>query len=91
MSDIQRYKLIKVGDIDPFTCFLENTEQSSDGDWVTVRCKKGLWSVTAPDRDTALIEARHYFWQYFADGEYDDTETAVDRLLRLYEKQLRGE
>lgn len=35
------------------------------------KCKKGLFSVYSPDKETALDEARHYFNQYFEDGEYN--------------------
>ena len=36
----------------------------------SVKCKKGFWGVYAPDKQHALREARHYFLQYYADGEY---------------------
>ncbi len=36
-----------------------------------IKCKKGLWSVSAPIKADALREAYHYFLQYFEDGEYD--------------------
>jgi hypothetical protein len=36
----------------------------------SVQCKKGLWSVDAPSLEKAEHEARHYFIQYFSDGEY---------------------
>jgi len=35
-----------------------------------VNCVKGLFGVTAPDKDEAIREARHYFVQYYQDGEY---------------------
>lgn len=38
----------------------------------SIRCCLGLWAVSAPDKDTAEREARHYWRQYFADGEYQD-------------------
>jgi hypothetical protein len=37
-----------------------------------VECKKGLFQVTAPTLDIAEREARHYFRQYFDDGEYTE-------------------
>lgn len=37
----------------------------------SIRCCLGLWSVSAPDRATAEREARHYWLQYFTDGEYE--------------------
>ena len=36
-----------------------------------IRCRTGLWAVFAPTRAEAEREARHYFWQYAEDGEYD--------------------
>lgn len=36
-----------------------------------IRCKKGLWGVTAPTKEEAMNEASHYYWQYREDGEYD--------------------
>lgn len=35
-----------------------------------VDCKKGLFGVSAPTKEQAMKEARHYFVQYFEDGEY---------------------
>lgn len=36
-----------------------------------ISCNKGLWGVCAPTKEQAEREARHYFAQYFDDGEYD--------------------
>jgi hypothetical protein len=36
------------------------------------RCKKGLWSVTASTKEQCMHEAKHYFIQYYLDGEYDE-------------------
>lgn len=35
-----------------------------------ISCAKGLWGVCAPTADQADREAKHYFVQYFSDGEY---------------------
>lgn len=35
-----------------------------------VNCNKGLFGVSAPTKEQAMKEARHYFIQYFKDGEY---------------------
>jgi len=35
-----------------------------------VECVKGLFGVEAPTKEQAMSEARHYFVQYFEDGEY---------------------
>jgi hypothetical protein len=55
---------------DYFTYCVTST-QELDGR-VEVACKKGLWAVSAPDAETALAEARHYYTQYANDGEYKD-------------------
>ena len=34
-------------------------------------CVHGYWGVMAADYNSALREARHYFIQYFGDGDYD--------------------
>jgi len=36
----------------------------------SIRCRLELWSVFAPDAAIAEREARHYWIQYFEDGEY---------------------
>ena len=38
---------------------------------VEIKCNKGLWSVYASTLKEAEREAKHYFAQYFSDGEYD--------------------
>lgn len=35
-----------------------------------ISCTKGLFAVCAPTKEKAIREAKHYFWQYFEDGEY---------------------
>ncbi len=35
-----------------------------------ITCKLGLWSVQAPTAEQADSEARHYWIQYYDDGEY---------------------
>lgn len=37
----------------------------------SIRCCLGLWGVSAPNEATAEREARHYWQQYYADGEYE--------------------
>ena len=46
------------------------TRKNNNGTY-TVKCKKGLWRVDAPSKRKAEQEARHYFSQYLADGEYN--------------------
>lgn len=38
---------------------------------MTIECKIGLWSVSGADVDRVINEAKHYFIQYYYDGEYD--------------------
>ncbi len=38
---------------------------------VEIRCKQGLWVVCGSDREQVERDARHYWQQYFDDGEYD--------------------
>lgn len=56
--------------------FRRNTRRRRiQGGW-SVYCRKGLWSVRALTEEEALREARHYFAQYHADGEYDTARAA---------------
>lgn len=36
-----------------------------------IKCNLGLWLVSANTYEQAYLEARHYFYQYFVDGEYN--------------------
>jgi len=38
---------------------------------VEIHCKRGFWGVSAANQEEAMREAKHYFIQYFEDGEYD--------------------
>lgn len=40
-----------------------------------IECVKGLFGVDAPTKEQAENEAKHYFWQYFEDGEYSILDT----------------
>jgi len=40
------------------------------GQRVRIRCRLGLWSVEASNLAVAEREAKHYWVQYHADGEY---------------------
>ena len=55
-------------DID--AAFKLNTSKRRTKDGYSVKCKLGLWAVTAPTEQEALREAKHCFAQYFDDGEY---------------------
>ncbi len=37
-----------------------------------IRCRLGLFGVEGPDREAVEREARHYWIQYFQDGEYNN-------------------
>jgi hypothetical protein len=39
---------------------------------VTISCRLGLWSVTAPSYDIARGEAEHYHRQYHDEYQEDD-------------------
>ena len=43
--------------------------KSGDGCY-EIKCKLGLWGVTGPSRKSVEDEARHYWIQYYQDGEY---------------------
>jgi len=44
-----------------------------------IHCKLGLWSASGQDREFVEKEARRYWAQYYADGEYDDMLAARKR------------
>ena len=50
--------------------FRKNTFQRKTKHGFCVKCRKGLWRVDAATKCKAVAEAKHYFAQYFADGEY---------------------
>lgn len=43
-----------------------------EGSRCTISCRLGNWSVEGPYGLALMDEARHYFEQYKADGEYDE-------------------
>ena len=47
------------------------TKHKKDEFGFCVDCALGLWGVSAPTQEEAEREARHYFVQYWGDGEYD--------------------
>lgn len=52
--------------------FLINTRYRHRNGRHLVECKKGLFSIDAGTKKEAYREAKHYFVQYFSDGEYDE-------------------
>ncbi|HHZ68837.1 MAG TPA: hypothetical protein EYN67_12330 [Flavobacteriales bacterium] len=56
----------------------------------SIDCRLGLWGVTAPTIEQAVSEAKHYFLQYLADGEYSSIVggmNVVETLLHNERKQ----
>ena len=51
--------------------FNKNVEIKDKFVYWQARCLKGLWSVTGLTKEQCMKEARHYFIQYYQDGEYD--------------------
>jgi hypothetical protein len=39
-------------------------------DSLEIHCKRGLWSVAGRNHEAIEREARHYWVQYYRDGEY---------------------
>lgn len=54
----------------PSQQFEKCVKRSKDGKAIT--CRLGLWSVYNLDPEANEREARHYWGQYYADGEYDE-------------------
>lgn len=48
-------------------CIVRRTR---DHGLLEIDCKLGLWSVSGADAERVENEARHYWIQYFQDGEY---------------------
>lgn len=80
---------------DPVTCtacdakvpemealFKANTVRKKSKSGYSIRCIKGNWGVTAPTKEEAEREARHYFGQYLADGEYDEVDVVQSWALK---------
>jgi hypothetical protein len=52
----------------------DNTTFVMIGQRYRIDCNKGLWSVEGANREEVVREAKHYFFQYESDGEYDNGE-----------------
>jgi aspartate/tyrosine/aromatic aminotransferase len=46
--------------------------RTTDRDWHSIRCARGLWSVAGQSPAQVEIEARHYWMQYYRDGDYTE-------------------
>lgn len=51
--------------------FKKNTTYKKTRSFHEITCNKSLWAVCSLTKAQAEREARHYFAQYYADGEYD--------------------
>ena len=56
--------------------FAANTITKREDGRVMIDCRLGLWGVSALTLVGAMDEARRYFVQYWADGEYDTEDAA---------------
>ena len=76
-------KITKRGDVmyeQMLHVFEDNSEISRGSDGLyTIKCKKGLWAVSARDPIACTKEALNYFRQYWMDGEYKLTAKEVMR------------
>lgn len=64
--------------------FVECVDESTKDGRATLKCKLGLWSVSAADSNSVYLEAFHYWQQYNDDGEYSSIlggESVNDKLL----------
>lgn len=52
--------------------FDQCTETSVDDGIMEIDCKLGLWAVSGCDHEAVLVEAKHYWVQYYRDGEYNE-------------------
>ena len=52
--------------------FKKCTVSTAKSGRTSVKCRLGLWSVSAADSDRVYLEAFHYWRQYYSDGEYFD-------------------
>ena len=54
--------------------FLKNTRRTIRDGVLTIKCRKGLWSVSGREEALVEAEARRYFWLYWGDGEYTEPQ-----------------
>ena len=54
--------------------FTKNVSIAKMDDQWSAQCKKGLFAVFAPTEKQAVSEAKHYFIQYYEDGEYHNED-----------------
>tara|TARA_R100000544_G_scaffold34455_1_gene21234 strand:- start:55 stop:318 length:264 start_codon:yes stop_codon:yes gene_type:complete len=74
----------RMSDITEFEKFYKCVDITKHDDGRTeVNCKLGLWGTDAPTMREAIVEAKHYFQQYLADGEYSEIiggKSVIDKL-----------
>ena len=51
--------------------FEKNTISRKTKNGYSVKCRKGLWAVSGPNKKFVEKEAMRYFVQYYMDGEYN--------------------
>lgn len=71
MEEIMKDVIKKYTDIDTAYKKFTSTKKTTTG--YSVKCKKGFWRVDAKSKTIAEVQARHYFVQYYMDGEYDES------------------
>jgi len=61
--------------------FKANTTITQNKHGWNIDCNKGLWGVSCKSKKACMTEARHYFVQYFLDGEYRtlQKEATIDK------------
>jgi hypothetical protein len=59
-----------MGELTIFDKFYMCTKSKKSKGLHIIDCRLGLWGVSAPTIEKAVVEARHYFLQCLSDGEY---------------------
>lgn len=58
--------------------FKANTTIKKNRHGWDISCNKGLWGVSCKSKKACMREARHYFIQYFSDGEYNTLQKEIN-------------
>jgi hypothetical protein len=53
-----------------------------------IDCIKGLWGVNAENLQDAEREAKHYFIQYYGDGEYSEGGPSAESLVENFKSAI---
>lgn len=54
--------------------FMNNVIIKEKNDYLEIKCKNGLWSVSCANKVRAFETAQYYFAQYWEDGEYNEPQ-----------------